>query len=129
MVNGRNTKSTQMNNRKIRETGIYYPEWFWEQGLRFGDLLIQVGKGKTEQVAREVYQKFDNVLVTSWRINTMANLVVQAYYETSLELKEMIEGILSIDNVERVEFSEYVQIVDRRDYDQVEKGVGKLRGA
>jgi hypothetical protein len=118
-----------MNERKIGDTGIFYPEWFWEQGYRFGDLMIQVKKGKTDKVAKEIYQKFENILVTSWRINTIANLVVQAYYRDSLELKEMIEGIYSIEEVDRVEFSEYVQIVNRRDYEVVQKTIGKRIGA
>ena len=123
------TKLREMNERKIGDTGVFYPEWFWEQGFRFADLMIQVKKGKTEKVAKEIYQRFENILVTSWRINTIANLVVQAYYKDSLELKEMIEGIHEIEEVERVEFSEYVHIVDRRDYEEVEKDIGKRIGA
>ena len=123
------TKLREMNERKIGDTGIFYPEWFWKQGFRFGDLMIQVKKGKTEKVAKEIYQKFENILVTSWRINTIANLVVQAYYKDSLELKEMIEGIHEIEEVDRVEFSEYVHVLDRRDYEEVEKDIGKRIGA
>jgi len=123
------TRLSEMNERKIGDTGIFYPEWFWEQGFRFADLMIQVKKGKTSKVAKEIYQKFENILVTSWRINTIANLVVQAYYKDSLELKEMIEGIHEIEEVDRVEFSEYVHILERRDYEEVEKDIGKRIGA
>ena len=74
-------------------------------------------------MAREIYHKFDNVLVTSWRINTIANLAVQAYYKDSVELKDMIEGIHEIDNVERVEFSEYVHLLHRKSYEEVEQDI------
>jgi hypothetical protein len=123
MERGRNAKSDQMSDRKIGDTGIFYPEWFWEQNFRFADILILVGKGKTEDVAREVYSRYKNILMTSWRINTIANLVVQAYYADSNMLKDMIEGIEAIDNVERVEFSEYVDVVNRRSYDEVMKDI------
>jgi len=125
MTNGRTAKSDAMSERIIGETGIFYPEWFWEQGFRFADLMILVKNGKTEEVAKQVYQKFENILFTSWRINTIANLVAQVYYPDSLALKEMIEGILALDNVERVEFSEYVEVVDRKSYEEVEKNIAK----
>jgi hypothetical protein len=123
MERGRNAKSDAMNDRKIGDTGIFYPEWFWEQNFRFGDIMILVGKGKAEEVAREVYRRYKTVLMTSWRINTVANLVVQAYYTDSNMLKDIIEGIKAIDNVERVEFSEYVNIVNRRSYEEVIKDI------
>lgn len=120
---GRTAKSDAMNDRKIGETDIFYPEWFWEQNFRFGDIMILVGKGKAEEVAREVYRRYKNILMSSWRINTVANLVVQAYYTDSLMLKEIIEGIRTIDAVDRVEFSEYVDIVNRRSYEEVMKDI------
>lgn len=123
MERGRSAKSDQMSDRKIGDTGIFYPEWFWEQKFRFADILILVGKGKTEEVAREVYRRYKNILTTSWRINTVANLVVQAYYSDSNMLKDMIEGIKTVDNVERVEFSEYVDVVNRRSYEEVMKDI------
>ncbi|WP_415282067.1 hypothetical protein [Candidatus Nitrososphaera sp. FF02] len=126
MVNGRTVKSDEMSRRMIGKTGVFYPEWFWEQGFRFADLLVLVKKGQTERVGKEVYKKFNNVLFTSWRINTVANLVVQTYYQNSLELRDLIEGISKIEDVERVEFSEYVNILGRRSYEEVEKNIAQV---
>ena len=114
-----------MKDRKIGDTGIFYPEWFRQQNFEFGDILILVGKGKAEAVAREVYRRYKTVLMSSWRIDTVANLVIQAYYTDSTMLKDMIEEIRTIDNVERVEFSEYVNIVTRS-YEEVMKDIRQL---
>lgn len=129
MPNGRTTKSDEMSDRKIGDTSIFYPEWFWEQGFRFADIMILVKKGQTERVAKEVFRKFDNCLMTSWRVNSVANLVAQVYYENSSELRNIVEGIHAIDNVDEVEFSEHVQVVDRRNYEEVEKQIALRAGA
>ena len=67
--------------------------------------------------------------MTSWRVNAVANLVVQVYYKDSFELKNIVEGIHAIDSVDQVEFSEVVQIVDRKGYDEVEKQLASRAGA
>ena len=117
------SKVEEMNKRKIGNTKIFYPEWFWVQGFRFADILILVKRGKTEQVAKQAFNKYNNVLVSSSRINSVANLNLQVYYKDSNQLREIIEGIMAIDNVDRVEFSEVVSIVDRRSYEQVEHDI------
>ena len=129
MRNGRSAKADEMSERQIGDTGIFYPEWFWEQGFRFADILILVKKGQTEQVAKEIFRKFDTCLMTSWRVNAVANLVAQVYYKDSFELKNIVEGIHAIDSVDQVEFSEVVQIVDRKGYDEVEKQIAIRGGA
>ena len=129
MPNGRRPKASEMKERTIGEAGIFYPEWFWEQGYRFADILVMVKRGQTERVAKEIFSKTKNCLMTSWRVNAIANLAVQVYYETSFELKEIVEGIHAIEDVDRVEFSEYVQIVDRRSYEEVEKQIALRAGA
>ena len=129
MPEGKISKAEEMNQRTIGEAGIFYPEWFWQQGYRFADILVLVKKGKTEQVAKQAFSKYKNVLVSSWRINSFANLVLQVYYKDSNELREILEGIMAIDNVDRVEFSEVVAIVDRRSYEQVEHNMAIEMGA
>lgn len=129
MATGRTPKSDAMSERQIGDTGIFYPEWFWEQGFRFADILILVKKGQTARVAKEIYKKNKTCLMTSWRVNAIANLVVQVYYKDSLELKNIVEGIHAIDDVDKVEFSEYVEIVDRKSYEEVEKNIGEQIGA
>jgi len=40
----------------------------------------------------------------------------------------MIEGINFIEHVEKAQFSEYVHILDRRSYEEVEADIIKRRG-
>lgn len=128
MRSGSTSKSDAMSKRKIGETGIFYPEWFWEQGLRFADILIMVKRGQTGRVAKEIFRGFENCLMTSWRVNSVANLVIHVYYHDSLDLKNIVEGIHAIEDVDRVEFSEYVEVVDRRSYEEVERQIAKRKG-
>jgi hypothetical protein len=117
-----------MSKRKIGETGIFYPEWFWEQGFRFADILVLIKRGQTERVAKEIFRGFENCLMTSWRVNSVANLVIHVYYHDSLDLKNIVEGIHAIEDVDRVEFSEYVEVVDRRSYEEVERQIANRKG-
>jgi len=128
MASGRTAKSDAMSKRKIGETGIFYPEWFWEQGFRFADILILVKKGQTDRVAREIFRKFDNCIMASLRVNALANLVVQVYYYDSNELNCILESIRALDNIDSVEFSEHVQIVDRKSYEEVERDIAGRMG-
>ena len=103
-----------------------YPEWFWEQDLRVADLLILVSKGQTGRGAKEIYQRFENVILVSWRINAVANLFAQVYYRDSNMLNETIEEIRGIADVEKLEFSEIVKIVGRRSHKEIAANISKM---
>jgi hypothetical protein len=60
MTTERNAKNRGKGNKTAsarQEYQIDYPEWFWEQGFRVADLLIMVDRGKTEQVAKQIFQQ------------------------------------------------------------------------
>jgi hypothetical protein len=130
MATERNTrngvKSDKTASSTRQEYQIDFPEWFWEQNLRVADLLILVDKGKTEQVAKQIYQRNRHVISTSWRINAIANLFAEIYYTDSNMLNDTIESIRAIDNVGKVEFSEIVKVVDRRSTAQIVQDIETL---
>ena len=103
-----------------------YPEWFWEQNLRVSDLLILVNKGQTGRVAKKIFESFENVIIVSWRVNAIANIFAQIYYKDTDMLNETIEAIRALDNVDRVEFSEIVKIVGRRNHEEIANGISRL---
>jgi hypothetical protein len=131
MTTERNAKNRGKGDKTAstrQEYQIDYPEWFWEQGFRVADLLIMVDRGKTGQVAKQIFQQNSRVISTSWRINAIANLVAEIYYIDSNMLNDTIESIKSIENVSRVEFSEIVKVVDRRSTAQIHRDI-EVRGA
>jgi hypothetical protein len=103
-----------------------YPEWFWEQKIRVADLLVLVNKGQTGRVAKEIFDRFENVIIVSWRVNAIANIFAQIYYKDTDMLNNTLEEFKSLDNVERVEFSEIVKIIGRRDHKEIAKGISRL---
>lgn len=129
MATERNAKNRGKGDKTAstrQEYQIDYPEWFWEQGFRVADLLIMVDRGRTEQVAKQIFQQNRHVISTSWRINAIANLVAEIYYTDSNMLNETIESIKSIENVSRVEFSEIVGVVDRKSTAQIHRDIEVL---
>jgi hypothetical protein len=104
-----------------------YPEWFWEQRFRVADLLIMVNKGQTARVAKEIYERFENCILVTWRINAVANLFGQIYYADSNELDETIEKVKAIENVEKLEFSEIVKVVGRRGQKEIAQHIKRRK--
>ena len=88
--------------------------------------MMLVRGGKTEQVAKQLFQKHSHVISTSWRINSIANLIAQVYYTDSNMLNDTIESIKAIEYVDKVEFSEIVKVVDRRSTKQIIQDIETL---
>jgi hypothetical protein len=125
MASERDTRFSEKYD--LENSHANYPEWFWEQDLRVADLLILVNKGKTGKVANEIYERFQNVILISWRVNAIANILAQIYYRDSNMLNETIEEIKAIENVEKLEFSEIVKIVGRRTHKEIAAGIRRLK--
>jgi hypothetical protein len=124
MASERDTRFSEKYD--LENSHANYPEWFWEQDLRVADLLVLVNKGQTGRVANEIYDKFQNAILVSWRINAVANLVAQIYYKDSNMLNETIEQIKALENVGRAEFSEIVKIVGRRSHREIAESISRL---
>jgi len=83
-------------------------------GLRPVQFWVMVEGGKAEEVAKEIFGKYYNVLRATVQMNALSNVGVLAYFNSSEEVFSMLEGIKSIKFVNRVEFAEIVKIVDER---------------
>jgi DNA-binding Lrp family transcriptional regulator len=86
-------------------------------GLRRGDIIINVDKGKTKQVIQRILQNYiqTNILSISTRLNHTHNIVVSIVYKGEDELYEIIENIKSMPNVIGLEWSETVQDIEYTD--------------
>jgi DNA-binding Lrp family transcriptional regulator len=95
-------------------------------GLKRADIIINVDKGKTEQVIQRIVQDYrqTNILSISTRLNHMHNVVVGIVYKDSDELFKIVENIRSQPNVTLVEWSESIQDIEYTD--AIENLVRKL---
>ena len=83
-------------------------------GFREVEFWLLVEKGKADELARQIFEKYDNVLSVRIQINSISNVGVTAYVDSSEELFAMLEEIKSMHFVEEVEFAEIVKLVDKR---------------
>jgi DNA-binding Lrp family transcriptional regulator len=86
-------------------------------GVRRGDIIINIDKGKTKQVIQRILQNYRqrNILSISTRLNHMHNIVVSIVYKDEDELYEIMENIKSMPNVIGLEWSETVQDIEYPD--------------
>jgi DNA-binding Lrp family transcriptional regulator len=81
-------------------------------GGRVGDLIINVDKGKSKEVAENVLKKYtNNVVLCDTRINSMHNVSVHVVYKSTEELYRLIESIKTMDYVNTLEWSEMVEVI------------------
>jgi DNA-binding Lrp family transcriptional regulator len=83
-------------------------------GLRPVEFWIMVEKGKADEVAHNIFEKYNNVLQVSTQMNSISNVGVAAYVKSSEQLYNMLEGIKSMPFVENVEYAETIKIVRTR---------------
>jgi len=83
-------------------------------GLRPVEFWVKVEGGKAEEVVNHIFGKFDNVLRASIQMNTISNIGILAYFNSSEEIFNMLEVIKSMKYVNRVEFAEIVKVVHER---------------
>src|SRR5690349_15199262 len=75
---------------------------------------VLVKKGKAEELAKTIFDKFENVLQVTVHINSISNDSVLGYVSSSEQLYAMIEEIKSMPFAEDVEFAETVKVVAER---------------
>ena len=81
-------------------------------GAREGDLIINVDKGKSKQVAQYLLKNYkDNITFVHTRINSSHNVSAHIVYKNTQELYELIESVKTIDYVTGVQWSETVELV------------------
>ena len=91
--------------------------------------LILVDRGQTENIAHEIFKQHKNVVFISMRVNAVANLFAHIYHDDSHMLHNTIELIKSLPHVNKLEFSEVISVVDKRDSLEIEKNVKTFLGA
>lgn len=83
-------------------------------GFRTIEFWVMVEKGKALELGQQIFQKYQNVLHVSLQINSVSNIRVIGYVNTSEQLYRMIEEIKSLQFVNNVESAETVKEVGTR---------------
>lgn len=83
-------------------------------GWHVGDIYIDVGKGKSEELAERVFSMFPNILEITLRIDSDATVFARIFYRDTNELAGIIEKIKHLPFVKDVAFSEIIKIVRSR---------------
>src|SRR5919202_2593556 len=81
-------------------------------GGRVGDIIVNVDKGKSKEVAQNLLKKYKNNIVScDTRINSMHNVAAHVIYKNTEELFHLIESIKTMDYVTGVSWSEMVEAI------------------
>jgi len=81
-------------------------------GGRVGDLIINVDKGKSKEVAQFLLKKYkNNITHCHTRINSEHNVSAQVVYKDTEELHSLVESIKTIEYVTNVQWSEMVELI------------------
>ena len=83
-------------------------------GLREVEFWVMVEKGRTDEVAQHIFEKYKNVLIVTAQMNAISNVGVRAYFDTSEQIYRMIEEVKGMQFVNRVEFAEIIKVVGKR---------------
>ena len=83
-------------------------------GWRIGDIQVDVGKGKSEELAELIFSMFPNILDISLRINSTASVSARIFYRDIHELDGALEQIKCLPFVKDVAFSEIIKMVRAR---------------
>lgn len=83
-------------------------------GLRLVEFSVLVEKGRADEVAQRIFEKYENLLKVNIQINSISNVGALAYVNSSEELYKMLEEIKSMQFVNDVEFAEIVKVVGKR---------------
>jgi DNA-binding Lrp family transcriptional regulator len=83
-------------------------------GLRPVEFWVMVEKGRTDEVAQHIFEKYKNVFIVTVQMNAISNVGVQAYFDSSEQIYRMIEEVKGMQFVNRVEFAEIIRVVGKR---------------
>lgn len=79
---------------------------------KVGDVVINVDRGKSRDVAKLILKKFrDNVMSVSTRINSEHNVAAHIMYKDTAELHVLLENIKSMPFVTHLQWSEIVEVI------------------
>lgn len=85
-------------------------------GGRVGDLIVNVNKGKSDQVAQGILKKYkNNVTYCHTRIDLTHSVLAHIIYKDTEELYYLIEKIKAMEYVDSLSWSETVKIIGDND--------------
>ena len=81
-------------------------------GARAGDLIINVDKGKSDDIAQSILKKHrNNVTYSHTRIDSTHSVLAHIIYKETAELYYIIEDIKTVEYVNSVSWSETVDVI------------------
>ena len=81
-------------------------------GARVGDLIINVDKGKSDDVVRSILKKYkNNVTYCHTRIDLVHSVLAHVIYKDTAELFYLIEDIKAMQYVNSMSWSETVNVI------------------
>lgn len=80
-------------------------------------LNIKANGGKCDEIAKRIFQNYSNVLRATVEMDSIANIIAEAYVRNTSELYNMTEAIKRMTDVSDVQFSETVTEVGMRGID------------
>jgi DNA-binding Lrp family transcriptional regulator len=79
---------------------------------KVGEVVVNVEKGKSRDVAKQILKKFrNNVMNVSTRINAEHNVAAHIMYNDTAELHSLLENIKSMPFVSHLQWSEIVEVI------------------
>ena len=81
----------------------------------------------SNEIAKRIFQNYSNVLMASVEMDSIANIIAEAYVRNTSELYNMTEAIKRMPEVSDVQFSETVNEVGRRGIDLKEYATDRKR--
>ena len=81
-------------------------------GARVGDLIVNVDKGKSDEVAQNILRKYkNNVVYCHTRIDLVHSVLAHVIYKNTEELYYLMEDIKAMGYVIGVSWSEMVNVI------------------
>ena len=81
-------------------------------GARVGDLIVNVDKGKSDEVAQNILRKHkNNVVYCHTRIDSVHSILAHVIYKDTEDLYYLIEDIKAMQYVVGVSWSEMVKVI------------------
>jgi len=82
---------------------------------RSGEIFVKVQEGKTEEVAKDVFNKYqNNITLVSTTMNNVGNLIIHIYFGTSPQMFSIIEDIRRMPKVAEVLYAEHIEVIGER---------------
>ena len=96
-------------------------------GLRIVRLHIKANGGMSNEIAKRIFQNYSNVLRATVEMDSIANIIAEAYVRNTSELYNMTEAIKRMPEVSDVQFSETVTVVGKRGINLGEYAIDRKR--